>query len=869
MRESIVKRLEVFPKHASVREGGLRYYSRAIYCADALPISILSLVFLLLFATSPLFGQTAPPQSTPMNIHINADNVTNRITPWMTGSCIEDVNHEIYGGLYAQLIFGESFEEPPLTRSPLQNWMAYGGQWRVGDDGLHVEADAGAKMIRDAAEVRDGVVECDLQFADAKTGNAALIVRVSNPRVGADTWTGYEISLSASDRNLALHRHRDDWHLLKTVPADILPGKWHHLRAELAGATFRVTLDNAPQTQLEYTDGADTILAGNIGLRSWNTNAAFRNLIITTAQGKTTDTLQQSTRPASADTISGMWDRVQTGNAPTRYTWDRKNPYNTAYSQRIEREKGDGIAGVANSGLNRWGIAVRKGQQFKGYVYLRRENFAGHITVALQSADGKHTYAHQEVTLGNSEWTRRDFTLQTNASDPRARFAIWIDTPGSLWIDYVELMPTGKDLFHGLPVRADIANALVKQGLTFLRYGGSMVNAPTYRWKFMLGPRDKRRQVKGWWNPQSSNGFGIEEFLQFCEAARIEPAFAINIDETPEDAADMVEYLTGSEMSRWGNVRIQNGHPLPYHIKYIEIGNEEAIDGNKDWYARYLERFKLLYAAMRARNPGLQFVIAAWWRPDEPFCKQIVQELGDKAALWDVHVGGDDLREGANVDRQLTQMRQLFQAWSPGTQLKACIFEENGGRHDLQRALGHAHILNVTQRHGDFVLVDCPANCLQPWLQNDNGWDQGQIFFTPDKVWGMPPFYAQQMAASNYQPLCVESRVENSEKNAAGTTSGNIDVTATRSEDGKTLVLHIVNIGSAAHALPVSLSGFSNVAPHADVWTLSGDLKAVNTPDALEQTRSVHSTLNGIGEHFTLNVAPFSYTVIRLRQGAK
>ena len=134
-------------------------------------------------------------------------------------------------------------------------------------------------------------------------------------------------------------------------------------------------------------------------------------------------------------------------------------------------------------------------------------------------------------------------------------------------------------------------------------------------------------QVKGWWYPHSTNGFGIEEFLQFCEAAHIEPAFAINIDETPEDAADMVEYLNGSATTRWGKVRAQNGHPRPYNVRTIEIGNEEAIDGDKTWYARYLERFKLLYPAMRQRDPNLQFVIAAWWRPDEPFCKQIVQEL--------------------------------------------------------------------------------------------------------------------------------------------------------------------------------------------------------------------------------------------------
>ena len=177
----------------SVRAGGLCYHSRGIYSTGALFFKVF-LMFLLLSASSAVFGQTAKP----VMVHVNADKITNHITPWMTGSCIEDVNHEIYGGLYAQLIFGESFEEPPLAHSPLASWTAYGGQWRVENDALRVEADAGAKLARNGGEMRDGVVECDLQFADAKVGNAALLARVSNPRIGADTWTGYEISLSAS-----------------------------------------------------------------------------------------------------------------------------------------------------------------------------------------------------------------------------------------------------------------------------------------------------------------------------------------------------------------------------------------------------------------------------------------------------------------------------------------------------------------------------------------------------------------------------------------------------------------------------------------------------------------------------------------------
>lgn len=96
-----------------------------------------------------------------------------------------------------------------------------------------------------------------------------------------------------------------------------------------------------------------------------------------------------------------------------------------------------------------------------------------------------------------------------------------------------------------------------------------------------------------------------------------------------------------------------NGHPEPCRIKYLEIGNEEKTN------AHYLERFHLLYGAMRPRDPGLQFIIGAWWEPDYPVSRRIVTELDGKAALWDVHVGGDDPREGARVDALITRMERL------------------------------------------------------------------------------------------------------------------------------------------------------------------------------------------------------------------
>ena len=332
--------------------------------------------------------------------------------------------------------------------------------------------------------------------------------------------------------------------------------------------------------------------------------------------------------------------------------------------------------------------------------------------------------------------------------------------------------------------------------------------------------------------------------------AGFECVFAINDEETPEDAADLVEYLNGPATSEWGKRRAANGHPEPYGVRYIEIGNEEKTD------LHYIERFKLLSDAMHARDPNVQLIIAAWWEPDNPVSKRIVQELDGKAALWDVHVGGDDLKEGANVDRLFTRMKKLVQEWAPGTKLKACVLEENGGRHDVQRALGHAHVLNATQRHGDFVVIDCPANCLQPWKQNDNDWDQGQVFLTSGQVWGAPPYYVQQMAAENHEPDHVAA--------SADSPGGDLDVTVLRGENESTLVLKVVNIGGKPHRAAVRIDHFGPIAPKADVWTLSGKLDEVNGPDAPERVKPVRSVLDGAAEKFEYEFPAYSFTVLRV-----
>ncbi len=805
----------------------------------------------LTLATAALAGRAPLPETA--SIRVRPNHIISHLSPWMYGSCIEDVNHEIYGGLYAQRIFGESFEEPPTTQ--ITGWTAYGGDWKPGTGGLTVNASAGAKLVRNMGMVSDCTVACDIRFPDTAGGNAGLILRVSDARTGADSWIGYEVSLSVSSQSLILGSHRNNWQPLRTVPTHLQPDKWYRLRVDLQGSLLKVYVGDNNGPALVYNDGKGAIASGVVGLRTWNSRVEFRNLAISDHAGTVLDGLNLSGSPKLPMAISGMWDPVVTHSAVAAFVWDATNPYNSAHSQQIAFEGGSGTVGVANRGLNRWGIAVQRGKAMEGHLYVRGDSGNTTLTVALQSVDGRHTYAQQQLPPAKATWERRDFLLHPTGTDSHSRFAIWLSHPGEVNVDQVYLSDTGKALFHGGPFRADIATKLVDEGLTFLRYGGSMVNAPNYLWKNMIGPRDKRSQYDGTWYPYSTNGFAIPEFLQFCETAHIKPAFAININESPKDAADMVQYLNGPASSLWGAKRVADGHPAPYDVEYIEIGNEEAINGSKAWYQRYLESFERLYDAMHAADPGIKFIIAAWWRPDEPWCETIAKALNGKASLWDVHVNADNLGDAEHVDRTLTQMQEQFAKWIPGSNLKACILEENGGRHDLQRALGHARILNVVMRHGDFVRIDCPANCLQPYHENDNGWDQGQVFFTPDEVWGMPPYYAQQMASLNREPLCVDCTTTS--------VDNDLDVTATRSEDGKTLVLQVVNSGDTAQTGSVNAQHFAS-RKHVETWTLCGALTDVNTPENPRKVTWHKAQVEMLAPTLHYTFLPHSYTILRM-----
>jgi hypothetical protein len=776
------------------------------------------------------------PAAEPV-VHIDCGQELGRLSRYLTGACIEDVNHEIYGGIFSQMIFGESFQEPPAG-SPLSGFQAYDGNWSLHDDEVWVGGGPGPKLVSELADFVEGEAGVEVFFTDRQPGNAGLIVRVSRAKSGADNFDGYEVSLNPQAQTVLLGRHRHNWHPLAEANIDVPTERWIKLSVRMAGRKLAVEVDG--RRALEYED-AEPLGAGTVGLRPWQREARFRNLWART--GGQQHELPFKPRPHDRGPVSGMWRPIETGSAQGEFVLERDRPFVGGQSQRITFTSGDGAVGIENRGLNRQGLCFVAGKPYEGHLWARCDEPTS-LRLALESGDGSRQHAHTTAELPAGDWQRLEFTLTPEDDEEAGRFSLARTQPGSATLGYVYLQPGPWGRFQNLPDRKDVVEGLIEQGLTVLRYGGSMVNHPEYRWKKMTGPRDRRPPNAGTWYPYSTNGWGILDFLDLCEAAGFLGVPDFNMGESPADMADFVEYVNGPASSEWGQRRAADGHPRPYGLRHIQLGNEERIDD------AYFERFEPLAKAIWAKDPRMVIVVGdfAYDHPiSDPFqftgaatritslaAHQRILRLAHehRREVWfDVHVGTD----GPNPSGSLLALPTYVEALrtiADSASHKVVVFEFNSGNHAFRRALANAQAINVIERLAGQVAIAASANCLQVDGQNDNDWNQGLLFMNPCRVWPQPPYFVTQMVARHYQPVAVRAVVEGGEAPQA-----KLDVSAKRSDDGHTLVLQVVNLNAEEMPCQLRIDGFQPSAPLATIEELSAPLAAVNTADDPERVQ--------------------------------
>jgi alpha-L-arabinofuranosidase len=781
------------------------------------------------FALALVLGLSLAPATNAQEaiIRVDAKQVLGPVSRYLTGACIEDVNHEIYGGIYSQMVFGESFQEPP-AESPVRDFSVYDGQWGLNDGEVLAPAGPGPKLASRLPAFGDGAVGVEIYFSERKAGNAGLIVRLDKPGVGADNFDGYEVSLDTGANIALLGRHRHDWQLLQTAAYEIPIGKWISLEARLAGNAIEVLVEG--KSLIRYEDHDRPLPKGGIALRPWQREARYRNLWVKTDGEKRKLPFQPPL--SSHGAVSGQWRPATRGKVEARFDLTADRPFLGAQSQQVDFVSGDGEVGIENRGLNRQGIYFQAGKPYEGYVWLRSHT-PSEVWLTLENAEGSDRIAETRVSAtGSEEWQRIDFNLTPDRRIEQGRLAISLRRPGKLTLGHVFLQPGDWGRFKGLPNRRDVVESLVEQRLTVLRYGGSMINHQEYRWKKMIGPRDRRPPHQGTWYRYSTNGWGIFDFLDLCEAAGFLTIPAVNMGETPQDMADFMEYVNGPADSPWGKRRATDGHARPYNLKYLELGNEERID------AAYVERFRPLAEAIWAKDASVVLVIGdfvydhviedadkftgaasgitslAAHRQILEFAKQAGREVA-----FDVHIATDGPAVSGSL-RALPSYVAALDRLADGAEHSVMVFEFNSGNHAFRRALGNAGAINAIERLAGRITIAASANCLQVDGQNDNGWDQGLLFMNPCHVWPQPPYYVTQMVARNYLPIAVAAAVEN---------AGSLDVSAKRSADGKALVLQVVNTNDRPVTAALELAGFVPEKAIAHVEELVGELDAVNT----------------------------------------
>jgi len=471
------------------------------------------------------------------------------------------------------------------------------------------------------------------------------------------------------------------------------------------------------------------------------------------------------------------WSEVARAGAQGQFTAESEQPLNvnnTHFLRLLVTDPGKQGYGVANSGFE--GLALSEGSHYFFSAYARRR--AGDeaaLTLLLEDEENR-VLASAEITNIGPAWHKFEATMTSAASAAHARLVVLATKAGILDLDMISLFP--EKTFHGRRngLRADLAQALADMKPGFLRFpGGCIVEgkdvANAYRWKNTIGDVAERKQNWDLWQDaqsphyDQSYGLGFFEYFQFCEDIGAEPVPVLNcgmtcqarhgvpvpMDELAswvQDALDLIEFANGPETSTWGLQRARMGHPKPFGLKFLAIGNEQ-------WQQGYFDRYNVFYHAIKAKHPGLKIISSAG-----PFVEDSLWRFawdkfntGTPADLVDEHYYVPPHWLLENSDRYAPYDRhgpKIFVGEFAG---------HDGNRHNnLRSALAEAAYMTGLLRNADVVAMASYAPLLA--RMGHAQWRPDLIWFDNTRVLLTPNYFVQALFARNRPDTVLPTVVE-------------------------------------------------------------------------------------------------------------
>jgi alpha-N-arabinofuranosidase len=530
---------------------------------------------------------------------------------------------------------------------------------------------------------------------------------------------------------------------------------------------------------------------------------------------------------------------------------------------------------VARHGVYQAGVPVRRGLDYRGYLWIKSDSFSGEVSVALEDdMTGGRVYGEARLTSIDGDWKKYAFTLRPSFGDPLARFAILFSGSGMVWVDQVSLIPG--DASDG--VRADVIEKVRALRPAFIRWPGGNV-AQDYHWQWGIGPRDERPTWinLSWKNEPEPSDFGTDELVRFARSVGAEPSITVNVEgrgATVDEAAAWVEYCNGAATSTNGARRARNGHPEPYRVKYWEVGNEiwgDWVRGHSDadTYARNFNRYA---AAMRAVDPSIELIAVgdndmAW----NSTVLRLARERLDYLAIHHYYSHRDMDADLGNLmarplhyERLYSEIDTALRALAPDRRPGLAINEwgldlPESQQYSMLGALYAARLMNVFERKGDLVTMSAVSDLV-------NGWPGGIIQASRHGLFVTPAFLVNRLYAAHLGAERLAASIDG--PTFSSTREGNkvplVDIVASRSTDGRQIFLKVVNTDLKRPLTARIRVRGAHVSPKAVVERVVADsLTAANgfaTPDAVRLTRRTIEA----ADTFSLELPRHSVSVVTL-----
>ena len=538
-------------------------------------------------------------------------------------------------------------------------------------------------------------------------------------------------------------------------------------------------------------------------------------------------------------------------------------------------------AGLALVSEGFWGFPIRKNTTFKGSLYVRQPAARNNetaaptplrsLTIALKSADGNTTYAETKVSGFSNAWKKIDYQLTipaTQADTKDARLFFIADQAGSIELTRATLYaPSFKGRKNGL--RVDLMEMMAEMHPKFLRFpGGNYLEgnnfANRFDWKQTIGNPDERPGHQSPWGYRSTDGLGLLEFCQWAEDVGGEPVVGVfagyvlsgdhldgdYIKPFIQDALDEIEYIMGDASTKWGAVRARDGHPEPFQLHYVEIGNEDFFDRS----GSYPNRFKMFYDAIKARYPQLQIISTVGY--DALKSKAIPTPKVDVIDEHYYRNAFDMYRNAFQYDRYDRNGPKIFCGeWAT---------REGSPTTNMNAALGDAAWMSCMERNSDICIMSCYAPLFVNVEPGGMQWQSDLIGYDVLNSYGSPSYWAQVMFGKYLGDRIVPVEATGIPKQTLDRNDEANAVFYTATKDAKTgkTFLKLVNAVGNAQKLTVKLEGTKKVKAKAKKIELKSarpeDTNSIDNPRNIVPQESTQK----VGKQFPITLAPYSITVL-------